>query len=162
MTNRAKRLKEARHDTQVFWGERKLKRWRTSFITWRSCVVLFYFSVTACVLFYWHVRLNQKSGLGREEVSQFSSLRVYLWERKEVLFGSNVIFLLWLITESWLKFWEKEAAVICVWATFTSGHFPLHQGPVPVLIFTPRPSVLSHKWWNFPFRNMWWHQQPLL
>lgn len=58
------------------------------------------------------------------------------------------------VTEFWLKFWEKEAAVIYVWETFTgvflNGRFPLHFGPVPFLIFTPWPLVLSHKWWNFP------------
>lgn len=96
MKNRPKRLKEARHDTargrvndggrcvveMSFLRGEKIEAVKSQFynMTFVS-VVLFYFRITARVLFYWHARLNQKTGLlggSREEVSQFSSLRVYL------------------------------------------------------------------------------------
>lgn len=51
MKNRPKRLKEACHDTWVFWEERKLKRWKTSFITWRSYVWYFFIFESQVVFF---------------------------------------------------------------------------------------------------------------
>lgn len=109
MKNRPKRLKEARHDTargrvsdegrcvveMSFLRGEKIEAVKNQFYNMMFiCVVLYYFRITACVLFYWHVRLKGRGS--REEVSQFSSLRVYL---KDVSFGSNVFCLLLLITE---------------------------------------------------------------